>query len=168
MTRAVFFDRDGVLNLDCGYLFEVDKFVWQTGAKEIIGWLNDNGWLVIVVTNQSGVARGYYTEEDVMKLHQWMNEQLAVCGAHIDAFYHCPHLLAGKIRKYSIECDCRKPAPGMLLAAITDYGIDCSQSFMVGDKPGDLTAAKAAGVQGWLFEGGDLSLMVKDIVASLS
>ncbi|MBQ7477711.1 MAG: HAD-IIIA family hydrolase, partial [Selenomonadaceae bacterium] len=89
--KAVFFDRDGTLNVDTDYLYKIEEFRWEEDAVEAIRYCNDKGWLVIVVTNQSGVARGYYTEADVERLHAWMNEDLQKHGAHIDAFYYCPH-----------------------------------------------------------------------------
>ena len=148
--KAVFFDRDGVLNVDHGYVYKKGDWQWTLHAMECIKWCNDNDYLVIVVTNQSGVARGYYTEADVCALHEWVNEQLRANNARIDAFYYCPHYPDGDIAEYAIDCDCRKPRPGMLLRAIADFNIDASKSVMFGDKASDLEAAAAAGVDGIL------------------
>ena len=117
-NKAIFFDRDGTLNVDVHYLHEPADFVWVEGAIEAIRWANEHGYLVIVVTNQSGIARGYYDEAAVHRLHDWMNEELARQGARIDAFYYCPHHPAGRVPAYTRICDCRKPAPGMLLRAM--------------------------------------------------
>lgn len=153
---AVFLDRDGVLNVDTGYVHRPEEFIWVEGAKEAIKYLNDQGYLVIVVTNQAGVARGYYTERDVHHLHTWINEELALVGAHIDAFYYCPHHAQAGKGAYAVDCGCRKPAPGLLLRALQEWEIDIDKSFMVGDKLSDLEAAEGAGIKGYLFQGGNL------------
>ena len=142
MRRAIFFDRDGVLNEEVGYLWEVEKFIWVDGAREAIKFCNDNDLLTVVVTNQSGIARGLYTEREVDKIHAFMQRSLAKIGAHIDAFYHCPHH-----PEFSGECDCRKPKPGMILKACAELGIDPAQSILFGDSKRDLDAAQAAGLR---------------------
>lgn len=156
MRRAVFFDRDGVLNHDSGYLFRPLDFVWIEGAKDAILKAKQLGFITVLVTNQSGIARGYYSEDDFHSLCEWMNVQLAEIGASLDAIYYCPHLPDGGVAEYSVDCDCRKPKPGMLLQAILDHSIDPAHSFLVGDSPRDIEAAKSAGVQGYLFPGGNL------------
>jgi len=108
------------------------------------------------VTNQSGVARGYYTEADVERLHAWMNEDLQKHGAHIDAFYYCPHHPKGAVAQYAKECDCRKPAPGLVETACREYGIDKAKSVLIGDKERDVECAERAGVRGILYPGGSL------------
>lgn len=153
---AVFFDRDGVLNVDKGYAYQPEQIEWIQGAPEAIRYFNEQGCLVFVVTNQSGVARGYYNEEDVRKLHAWMNRELAKQGARIDAFYHCPHHPEGSLAEFRQECDCRKPKPGMLVTALAEWPVDKTASFLVGDKPSDVEAARAAGLTGYLFTGGNL------------
>ena len=162
---AVFFDRDGVLNVDKGYINHKEDFQWIPGAPKAIKKLNDFGYLVFVITNQSGIARGYYPEESVIKLHEYMNEELSMINARIDAFYYCPHHTEGKIKEYTIECNCRKPLPGMILQAFEEWEprIDKEKSFAVGDKERDLEAATAAGISSYLFEGGNLNTFVNDI-----
>ena len=150
--RAVFFDRDGVLNIDHGYVFRPEDWQWTPGAIDAIKWCNDNGYLVIVVTNQSGVARGYYSEADVVQLHEWVNEDLRRHQAKIEAFYYCPHYPNASVLEYALECNCRKPQPGMLLAAIAKFNIAVTFAVMFGDKPGDIEAASAAGIRGVLVE----------------
>src|SRR4051812_3180043 len=111
---AVFFDRDGVLNEDIGYLYERTKFRWLPGARQAVRAVNDAGYLAFVVTNQSGVARGLYNESDILALHAWMADELAEIGAHIDAFEYCPHHPKATVERYRIPCTCRKPRPGMI------------------------------------------------------
>lgn len=164
---AAFFDRDGVLNVDHGYTYRQEDFQWMPGAVETIKYYNEHNYLVIVITNQSGVARGYYTEEDVKKLHRYMATELKKQGAHIDAFYYCPHHLAGKIEKYTKACNCRKPAPGMIHAALGEWLIDKEKSFVIGDKPSDVATAEAVGMKGHLFVGNNLFKYVKEHVLSM-
>jgi D,D-heptose 1,7-bisphosphate phosphatase len=149
---AAFLDRDGVLNRDTGYVHRAEDFVWIAGAKRAIKCLNDLGYFVFVITNQAGVARGFYKPEDVDKLHQWINEDLQPTGAHVDAFYFCPHHPEGIAEGYGIICDCRKPAPGLLLEAMRNWPVRRDGSFLIGDKDIDLAAAKAAGITGVLFD----------------
>ncbi|HEV8014393.1 MAG TPA: D-glycero-beta-D-manno-heptose 1,7-bisphosphate 7-phosphatase [Stellaceae bacterium] len=151
---AAFLDRDGVLNRDSGYVHRAADFVWIDGAQQAVKRLNDAGWLVFVVTNQAGIARGLYQPADVETLHRWINEELARTGAHIDAFYFCPHHPEGTAPGYGVVCDCRKPAPGMLLQAMRAWPVRRETSFMIGDKDIDLAAATAAGVRGMLFDAG--------------
>ncbi|MDZ4797046.1 MAG: D-glycero-beta-D-manno-heptose-7-phosphate kinase [Bryobacteraceae bacterium] len=154
---AIFFDRDGVLNVDAGYLFRSDEVRWVPGAMAAVRRANDLGFLTVVVTNQSGVARGLYTEAEIVALHGWMQAQLGEAGAHIDAFYYCPHHPQGSEQAYRVDCDCRKPLPGMLLRAARELDIDLTASILIGDSPRDITAAEAAGATGYLFRDGDLS-----------
>jgi len=151
MRKVVFLDRDGVLNVDTNYLHKVEDLRWVKGAKTALKKAVDAGYDLIVVTNQSGVARGYYSERDVLTLHSYMGKVLEGVGAPILAFYYCPHLKGAPIAMYDIDCDCRKPKPGMLLKAIKDYDIDVTESFLIGDSPRDIQAAEAAGMKGYLF-----------------
>jgi len=161
MNKAVFFDRDGVLNEEVGYLFEVEKFRWIDGAVDSIKFCNEKNFLVIVVTNQSGVARNFYTEDDVKKIHDFMQTDLKKFSAHIDAFYYCPHHPEGVVEKYKKICDCRKPKPGMILQAAKDFDIDLKQSILFGDSQRDIEAANNAGVKGIFFSGGNLFDLLK-------
>ena len=162
---AVFFDRDGVLNRDKGYVHRREDFEWLDGTKSAIKTLNDRGYLVFVITNQSGIAYGYYGEAAVENLHRWMKEDLAAFGARIDGFYYCPHHPDGAEPAYAIVCDCRKPKPGLLLAAMRDWNIDGERSFLIGDKESDIKAAEAAGVRGILWHGGNLHEAVVKLLA---
>ncbi len=165
---ALFFDRDGVLNIDKAYVYTREDFEWRAGAIDAIRALNEAGWRVFVITNQSGIARGYYGEADVQALHQWMNDELALHGAHIDAFYYCPHHPAeGGVAPYNIACECRKPAPGMLFQAMAEWDIDAARSLMIGDKTSDTEAAHAAGIKGLLIAPeDDLAGLVNAAIAS--
>lgn len=165
VNKAVFFDRDGVLNVDVHYLYRPEDFVWTEGAMEAIKFCNQHGYLVIVVTNQSGVARGYYTEQDVQELHRWMNAELRNKDAHIDAFYYCPHHPDAQMALYRQACDCRKPKPGMVEAACQRFQIDKSQSLFIGDKASDMECAANAGVRGIQFFGGNLLAQVEMLIA---
>jgi D,D-heptose 1,7-bisphosphate phosphatase len=159
---AVFLDRDGVLNVDHGHVHDPAGFEWVPGAREAVKLVNDAGLLAIVITNQAGIGRGLYTEDRFLAFSRWVDDRLAEAGAHLDATYHCPHHPTAGTGEYLTECDCRKPAPGMLLEAIRDWDVDAGASVMIGDKPHDLAAARAAGVRGLLFEGGDLEVFVRE------
>ena len=162
MIQAIFFDRDGVLNEEVGYLWEVEKFKWTDGAREAIKFCNERGILTIVVTNQSGIARGLYTARDVEILHDFMQKSLSEIGAHIDAFYYCPHHPKGTVAEFGIVCECRKPKPGLILKACKDFKINPAQAIMFGDMERDIEAAKAAGLRGGIFfAGGNLLEAIK-------
>ena len=162
--KAAFFDRDGVLNVDKSYLYKIEDLEWIDGAKEALVYLTQKGYTIFVVTNQSGIARGYYTVDDMNKLHEFMAQQVAAAGGKIEKFYYCPHLPEGKIAEYAVECDCRKPKPGLILRAFEEYDINKDAAFLIGDKPRDVESAEAAGIKGYLFSGGNLLNFVKEIV----
>jgi len=144
MSRpAVFLDRDGTINVEKEYLHRIEDWEWIPGAIEAICRINQMGHLAIVITNQAGVARGYYEEGDIYALHARVDEVLAAAGARIDGYYFCPHHPEyGKMR----QCNCRKPEPGLLLAAQRDFDIDLAKSFMIGDKAIDVQFAQRVGV----------------------
>lgn len=143
MTRpAVFLDRDGTLNLDKGYVHRIEDWEWIPGAIDALVSLRKAGFLVIVVTNQAGIARGYYGEGEVNNLHKEINQELQQHGGRIDGFYHCPHH-----PEFSAACECRKPKPGLIHAACRDFSIDLSRSWLVGDKASDIQAGSAVGLK---------------------
>ena len=158
MIRAIFFDRDGVLNEEVGYLWEVERFKWIDGAREAIKFCNECGFVTVVVTNQSGIARGMYTSREVENLHAFMQRSLSEVGAHIDAFYYCPHHPEGSVAEFSIVCDCRKPKPGLIQKACSELDIDPAQSILFGDSKRDLDAAQAAGLRAGIFFTGENNL----------
>ena len=145
LRRAVFLDRDGTINVEKNYLHKIEDFEFIPGSPEAIKKLKDAGFLVIVVSNQAGIGRGYFDEEAVTKLHQHIQDELAAIGTAIDAFYFCPHHPEEGLGDYKVACDCRKGSPGMLLQAARDHDIDLEKSFMVGDKLADIEAGKRAG-----------------------
>lgn len=146
LKPAVFLDRDGTINVEKEYLYRIEDFEFVPGAPEAIKQLKDAGYLVFVVTNQSGVARGYYGLEDVERLHAHLSSCLASIGAGVDAFYVCPHHPTSGEDPFKQDCSCRKPRPGMLLDAAQEFGVDLSRSWMVGDKVSDVEAGILAGV----------------------
>jgi D-glycero-D-manno-heptose 1,7-bisphosphate phosphatase len=161
---AAFLDRDGVLNRDGGYVHRSEEFEWIAGARQAVKLLNDRGYWVFVVTNQAGIARGFYQPADVERLHRWMNAELQRSGAHIDRFYYCPHHPDVADEIYGGDCDCRKPKPGMLLNAMRDWPVDPARSFLIGDRPADIQAARSAGIAGYLFETDELAVAVRRII----
>lgn len=163
VRKAVFFDRDGVLNVDKAYLYKIEELEWVDGAVEAVAYLTRLGYLVFVVTNQSGIARGYYTVAEMEMLHRYMAAEIAAGGGKIEKFYYCPHLPTGTVTEYAVDCDCRKPKPGLILQALQEYAVDMEKSFLIGDKKRDVEAAEAAGIKGYLFEQGDLLDFVKRI-----
>jgi D-glycero-D-manno-heptose 1,7-bisphosphate phosphatase len=149
---AAFFDRDGVLNVDHGYVHRPEQLEWIAGAPESVRLLNEAGYLVIVITNQSGVARGFFDESAVKSFHAHMQKGLAGRGAHIDAFYYCPHHPEGTVKAFAMACSCRKPRTGLLEQAAREWPIDQSASFLIGDKDHDMAAAAAFNIRGIKFD----------------
>lgn len=148
---CVFLDRDGTINVETGYLHSYHEWKWIPGAVQTLGKLRAAGYLIIIVTNQSGIARGYYSSEEVNRLHDSVNNYLIQVGCKIDSFYFCPHHpYFGEMR----FCDCRKPAPGMLLRAQQEWNIDFSRSWMIGDKASDVEAGLAVGARSILVHTG--------------
>jgi D,D-heptose 1,7-bisphosphate phosphatase len=152
LRPAAFLDRDGVLNVDHGYVHAIERLDWIAGAPQAVKLLNDAGYRVIVVTNQSGIARGYYDEAAVEAFHVHMQDALAAQGARIDAFYYCPHHPDGTVAALAIKCDCRKPGTGMLEQAAREWPIDRAKSFLIGDKDIDMAAAAAFHIRGVKFD----------------
>ncbi len=141
-TPAVFLDRDGVINKDEGYVSQIDDFEFIEGSIEGMQLLKQHGYLLVVITNQSGIARGYYSEDDFMTLTEWMDWSLADRGVDLDGIYYCPHHPEKGIGDYKQDCTCRKPNTGMLDSAAAELDIDFSKSFLVGDKLSDIQAGQ--------------------------
>lgn len=146
MRKAAFLDRDGVINVDPGYVHRVEDFEFVAGTLEACRELFRRGWLLVVATNQSGIGRGLYTVEQFDQVTEWMRTQFERAGAPLAGVYYCPHHPTDAIDGFQVRCDCRKPQPGMLLAAARDLSLELAQSLMFGDKCEDLQAAQAAGV----------------------
>lgn len=142
MQKCAFFDRDGVINQDNGYVYKIEDFIFCDGLFPLLKTLKARNYLLLVITNQSGIARGYYSESDLNALHQYMQDYIHTqCGFTFDKIYHCPHLP-------SQNCDCRKPKTGMIESACKDFNIDLTQSFFVGDKITDMQCAQNAHING--------------------
>lgn len=145
--KAVFLDRDGVLIHDVHYLSDINQIVIYEDVPKGLLSLQKMGYLLIVVTNQSGIARGYFTEEFVIRTHRHLAKLLAAKGVLLNGFFYCPHHVDGK-KPYNLACDCRKPAPGMIIQAARENNIDCHSSFMIGDKVSDMELAVNSGTKG--------------------
>jgi D-glycero-D-manno-heptose 1,7-bisphosphate phosphatase len=144
---AAFIDRDGVINRDTGYVFRIDDFHVLPGVPEGLRCLQGAGYALVLVTNQAGIARGYYTEDQFERLTAHMENLLKAEGIFFAGIYYCPHHPDGIVETYSTVCDCRKPSPGMLMLAAEELCLDLSASVLVGDKRSDIEAARAAGVR---------------------
>ena len=161
---ALFLDRDGVCNLDHGWVGTQDRFEWMPGALQAIRVAHQRGCHVFIVTNQSGVARGHYTEADVQALHRWMLDQVIQAGGTLDDVRYCPYHPEAAVPAYRQAHPWRKPAPGMVLDLIRAWDLDPARCALVGDQPTDLQAAASAGIPGHLFTGGDLARTVLPIL----
>ena len=144
--KAAFLDRDGVINVDTGYVGRWEDFQFAPGAIAMLQRLAGEGYLLIVITNQSGIARGLYSEDDYQQLTRRYRDELARQGVDLAAVYHCPHHPEGIVAEFARACDCRKPAPGMILRAIREHDLDPASSMLIGDSERDLEAGRAAGV----------------------
>jgi D-glycero-D-manno-heptose 1,7-bisphosphate phosphatase len=147
MRPALFLDRDGVVNVDHGYVHRVDEVEFVDGIFELVQLAHRNGFIVVIVTNQAGIGRGYYTEECFQALSRWMMDRFTEAGATIDAIYHCPHHPTEGLGANKLDCQCRKPRPGLILQAMADHSIAIPYSILIGDKPSDLVAGERAGIR---------------------
>jgi D-glycero-D-manno-heptose 1,7-bisphosphate phosphatase len=168
LQPAAFLDRDGVINHDDGYIGTRERIRWMPGVAPVIRRLNDAGYFVFIFSNQSGVARGMFSEDAVRNLHDWMRSELNKQGARIDDIRYCPHHPQGTVDGYVGECDCRKPKPGMLLDLMRQWPVQREGSFVIGDKSTDIEAATSASLPGFLFSGGDLAAFVDDVLTKVS
>lgn len=144
---AAFIDRDGVINAETGYVYRAQDFHVLPGVVAAMRQLADHGYALVVITNQAGIAKGKYTEAEYAVLTRHMGDLLARQGIALAGVYHCPHHPQGSVPAYAIACDCRKPAPGLLLRAAAQLNLDLARSVLVGDKPSDAAAGRAAGVR---------------------
>jgi D,D-heptose 1,7-bisphosphate phosphatase len=166
---AAFLDRDGVLNaVDDGYARHLNRFEWRSGAQQAVRLLNDLGYRTIVVSNQAGNGHGYYRETQMQAQHKWMQDRLANLGAFVDAFYHCPDHRQTLIESVPSVHGDRKARLGTILRAMSELDIDDSKSFLIGDKPTDIEAAKSAGIHGFLYQTGDLAGFVERCIAKVA
>lgn len=154
MKKAVFLDRDGVINVDKGYVYKIEDFEYLEGAIDHLLWYQKQGYILIIITNQSGIARGYYTEEQYLALERWMIADLKAKGIEIIACYYCPHLPDALVPRYRCKCECRKPGTALFHKAAEQYDIDLRKSIAIGDKERDLTICKESGARGILLLNG--------------
>lgn len=152
MNKAAFLDRDGTINADKDYLYRIEDFEYIDGAVDGLRALRDMGYLLVIVTNQSGIARGYYTEEDYRRLERWLRADLRAKGVEIAGIYYCPHHPRARIEKYRRDCDCRKPKTGLFHRAAEELDIDLDASLAIGDKLRDLSICKGSGARGILLD----------------
>lgn len=151
MKKAVFLDRDGTINVDKNYIYRIEDFEYIEGAIEGLKLLQDNNFILVVITNQSGIARGYFSEEQYLELNDWMLNDLSKKGIYIAATYYCPHHPAAKVVRYKKVCSCRKPGTELFERAIAELDIDTDKSFAIGDRERDLSICDATGVKGFLL-----------------
>ena len=164
---ALFLDRDGTINVDHGWVGTRERFEWVDGAVEAMRAASDLGWHVFVVTNQSGIARGFYDEAALALLHAWMVDSVHAAGGTIDDIRFCPFHPEAVVEQYRRDSDWRKPAPGMILDLVARWQLDLARCVLVGDQPSDLAAARAAGIRGEHFPGGNLAASVRPLLAAL-
>lgn len=165
MNKAIFLDRDGTINVEKHYLHKIEDFEFLPGVMEGLKILQDAGFLLVVVTNQSGIGRGYYTEEDFAQLNEWMINELKDNGIHISRVYYCPHLPDAAIEKYRRDCECRKPKQGMFIQAMRDLDIDLGSSFAVGDKIRDCAISESSNCKGFLIANNEKTEIINEVKA---
>ena len=161
--KAIFLDRDGTINIEKDYLYKITDFEFLPGVIEALKLLQENNFLLIIITNQSGIARGYYTEEQYRNLNNWMLGELKVHGINITAVYYCPHHPEAKVEQYRKNCNCRKPKLGMYEKAVKDFNIDLSYSFAIGDKIRDCAICKTTECRGYLISSGEKSSVIEEV-----
>ena len=155
MKKAVFIDRDGTLIKDIPYNANPELITLEYYAGEMLQQLKQRGYFLFIISNQSGIALGYFKEEDVYKMHQAIRRQLLPYGVQFDGVYYCPHLEGGTVKDYALDCECRKPKPGLILKAAKDFNVDVQASWMVGDILNDVEAGNAAGCNTILIDNGN-------------
>ena len=165
-NKAVFLDRDGTINVDNHYVYRVADFKYIDGVLDALKELTNMGYILVVITNQSGIARGYYSEKEYIAIDEWMKKDLLDKGIKITKSYYCPHYKNGSIKDYSIECNCRKPKTGLFWKAMEELNINMNRSFSVGDKLRDLSVCKESGVKGILLSKKDTRAAYYDVCSN--
>lgn len=164
MNKAIFLDRDGTINVEKSYLYRIEDFEFCPGVIEGLRLLQDAGFLLIITTNQSGIARGYYTENDFAVLNDWMLSCLRRYGIIISKVYYCPHLPDATVPEYRVECNCRKPKPGMIAKAIEEFSIDVGESFAIGDKLRDCLSSSAYHINSYLINNNESPEIISSVM----
>lgn len=162
-NKAVFLDRDGTINADKGYLYKIEDFAFLPGVPEALSMLQRAGYLLIVLSNQSGIARGYYTEQDYQKLNAWMLTELKRKGIRIAGSYYCPHHPQAAVERYRKVCNCRKPETGMFEAAVRDHDLDLTACYAIGDRLRDCAICTAGGCRGFLIGGSEKPEVIEKV-----
>lgn len=162
----VIFDRDGTLIKDTRYPIDPETIIWKQGALRVLAWLKAESIAVAVATNQSGVARGYFTLRQVNAFHIAMDTTIQAEGGHVDAYAICPHLVDGAVAAYAIDCHCRKPKPELINQLLEKFQVSAENAMMIGDRETDLLAGQAAGVKSFLYDGGDLFEFTKKAISA--
>jgi len=165
--KAIFLDRDGTINVEKDYLFKISDFEFLPGVIEALRSLQAAGFLLIIITNQSGIARGYYSLADYEMLNHWMLNELIKNGVRIERVYFCPHHPNATVSKYKVNCDCRKPKLGMFKRAIVDYNIDLSHSFAIGDKIRDCSICSSTVCRGFLIASNEKPEIINAVKAGM-
>jgi D-glycero-D-manno-heptose 1,7-bisphosphate phosphatase len=155
MNKAVFIDKDGTLIKDVSYNVDTNLVEFESSAFEALKLMQENGYLLVIITNQPGIAFEYFTERELDKVHDYLQDSLKQKGVSLNGFYYCPHHVSGKLLNYAIACDCRKPAPGLLFKAAADMNIDLAGSWMIGDILNDMEAGNKAGCKTILINNGN-------------
>lgn len=167
MNRAVFLDRDGTINVEKHYLYKIEEFEYLPGALAGLKLLQSLGYLLVIITNQSGIGRGYYKEEDFKVLNEWMLKDLENKRIHINKVYYCPHHPDAQIERYRISCTCRKPALGMYEKAIEDFNIDLSQSWAIGDSIRDCAICEKTKCKGFLIGNHERTDIINNVINNM-
>ena len=162
-SRAIFLDRDGTINTDKDYLYRISDFEFIPGCTEALRALTNAGYRLIIISNQSGIARGYYTEADYLALDEWLKNTLRAQGIELTATYYCPHLPDAPVERYRMTCTCRKPAIGLYEKAIREWDIDPSLSYAIGDRMRDLEICKSTGCRGFLLNTTEPEAIIDDV-----
>jgi len=165
--KAVFLDRDGTINIDKNYVYKIDDFEFIPGVIKALKLFQEKGYKLFIITNQSGIARGYYTEEDFHILNNWMLSQLEKNNINIESVYYCPHLDEAKVLKYKKNCTCRKPNLGLFYKAIEEFDIDLNQSIVIGDKERDIAISKISQCRGYIVDDKSINKSLLSIAKTL-